>query len=325
MDPLLEIRELCVTFPVHGGVLRRPRAAISAVDRVSFEVYAGETFGIVGESGCGKTTLGRTIVRLYKPTSGTIRYRGAPIEGLGRAALRPLRRDLQMIFQDPFASLNPRMTVAAILEEPLRVQGIAAEERGRRIWEIAELVGLRIDDLHRYPHEFSGGQRQRVCIARALVLHPRVVVADEPVSALDVSVQAQVLNLLVDLQRRLALTYLFISHDLAVVKYVADRIGVMYLGRLVEVAPATPLYGSPAHPYTRALIAAVPSLRAPRRHSDSPAPAGEPPSPMDPPRGCAYDSRCPYVRDRCRTEIPYLRPLRADAGRLVACHFAEEF
>ena len=325
MKDLLEVCDLLVHFPIRGGVLRRQVGAVRAVDGVTFTVAAGETLGIVGESGCGKTTLGRAVVRLHRPSGGTIRFKGMAIESLGRAELRPIRRELQMIFQDPFASLNPRLSVASAVAEPLSIQGgLTPAQRRDKVEEVVNLVGLRGDDLQRYPHEFSGGQRQRIGIARALVLEPSLVVADEPVSALDVSIQAQVLNLLVDLQARLSLTYIFISHNLTVVKYIADRIAVMYLGHIVELAPTSVLYDHPGHPYTRALIAAVPSLRSPRRKDRERSIAADVPSLRRPPPGCVYHTRCPFAREVCRVELPPLRPLGADATHQVACHLAEE-
>jgi len=325
MSALLEVLDLHVHFPVTGGVFRRPVGALKAVNGVTFSVERGETLGVVGESGCGKTTLGRAIVRLLRPTAGSIRFNGVAIEGLGRAQLKPIRRDLQMIFQDPFSSLNPRLSIGSALIEPLQIHGMrgAGSERGR-IEEVLALVGLQPDDLRKFPHEFSGGQRQRIGIARALVLEPSLVIADEPVSALDVSIQSQVLNLLVELQRRLGLTYVFISHDLTVVRYIADRIAVMYLGRVVELARASDTYMRPRHPYTRALLGAVPSLRSKRRRDHHAAVAGDVPSPHRPPPGCAFHTRCRHAVDRCRVEVPQLRPFDGDPAHQVACHLAEE-
>jgi oligopeptide/dipeptide ABC transporter ATP-binding protein len=325
MSAILEVRDLHVHFPVTGGILRRPIGAVHAVNGITFSVQEGETLGVVGESGCGKTTLGRAIVRLHRPTAGTIRFKGVAIEGLSREELKPIRRDLQMIFQDPFGSLNPRLTVAATLAEPLQIHGTRAPlDQRDRIEEVIDLVGLQRDDLRKLPHEFSGGQRQRIGIARALVLEPSLVVADEPVSALDVSIQSQVLNLLVELQRRLGLAYIFISHDLTVVKYLADRIAVMYLGRIVELASSGDVYQHPRHPYTRALIAAVPSLRSKRRAEREPVVGGDVPSPHRPPPGCTFHTRCRHAVDRCRSEVPLLRSYDGDASHQVACHLAEE-
>ncbi len=324
MSDLLEVRGLSMHFPIHGGILRRQVGTVYAVSDVSFSLREGETLGIVGESGCGKTTLGRTLVRLYAPTAGSIRYRGREIAGLARSDLMELRRELQMVFQDPFSSLNPRMSVGRILSEPLEIHGWTdPDERDRRLTELLELVGLRADDSRRFPHEFSGGQRQRIGIARALALEPGLVVADEPVSALDVSVQAQVLNLLAELQSRLGLTMIFISHDLTVVKYISDRVMVMYLGRVVEVAGAEALYSEPRHPYTRALLRALPgrrdaSLEEPRRIE------GELPSPSAPPAGCAFHPRCPHASEVCRTDLPTLRRIGESEGHTVACHLADE-
>ncbi len=321
-SPLLEVRGLSVHFPIVGGLLRRPIGTVQALTEVSFSIEKGETLGVVGESGCGKTTLGRALVRLYRPTAGSIRFAGREIADLEHSELAPLRRELQMIFQDPFGSLNPRMSIRAALEEPLLIHGVADRSARRAgVEELFELVGMRSEDLDKFPHEFSGGQRQRICIARALVLEPTLVVADEPVSALDVSIQAQVLNLLVELQSRLNLTYVFISHDLAVVKYIADRVAVMYLGRIVELAAPDAIYGRPRHPYTKALLSAIPQLRTTVRGERERLP-GDPPSPNRPPPGCGFHTRCKYARDVCRSEVPSLRPI--DEGHLVACHLAEE-
>ncbi len=324
MSALLEVRGLSMHFPIVGGLLRRRVGTVFAVSDVSISVAEGETVGVVGESGCGKTTLGRSLVRLYQPTAGSIRYRGQEIADLDRAELMPVRRELQMIFQDPFASLNPRMSVQKILEEPLAIHGVSTP-RGRRdkVAEILELVGLRSSDALKYPHEFSGGQRQRIGIARALILNPGLVVADEPVSALDVSVQAQVLNLLADLQARLGLTMLFISHDLTVVKYIADRIAVMYLGRIVELASADDLYRNPRHPYTRALLSALPALQR-RKGIEREQVGGDVPSPSAPPTGCAFHPRCQHASDICRKAMPVMQPLAGDSGHTVACHLADE-
>ena len=320
---LLEVRDLSVHFPITGGLFRRQVGSVFALNGVTFTIREGQTLGVVGESGCGKTTLGRALVRLYRPTAGSIRFQGREIADLDADELTPLRRQMQMIFQDPFASLNPRMSIRTALEEPLAIHGVA-DGRGRaeKVEGIVELVGLRREDLDKFPHQFSGGQRQRISIARALILEPRLVVADEPVSALDVSIQAQVLNLLVDLQSRLSLTYLFISHDLTVVKYIADRVAVMYLGHVVELADARDIYGMPRHPYTRALLSAIPSLRA-GRQGERERLAGDLPSPDRPPPGCVFHTRCRYAVEICRAEEPPLRRIGSESHQ-VACHLAEE-
>ncbi|HZI16014.1 MAG TPA: oligopeptide/dipeptide ABC transporter ATP-binding protein [Myxococcus sp.] len=320
--PLLQVRGLKVHFPVRGGLLGRVRGAVKAVDGVEFDVHPGETLGLVGESGCGKSTLGRALLRLVDPTAGSIHFAGQELTGLSQRRLRPLRRRMQLVFQDPYASLNPRMTVRDILGEPFAIHGLAAE-RGEREREVAALVdamGLPREALDRYPHEFSGGQRQRIGIARAIALRPDLVVADEPISALDVSIQAQIVNLLVDLQRERGLTYVFIAHDLKIVEYVSTRVAVMYLGRIVELAPAADLYRRPRHPYTQALLSAVPvpDPSLPRARLLVP---GEPPSPLAPPPGCAFHPRCPYVMERCRREAPPLYPL--GNGHAAACFLAE--
>ena len=310
--PLLALTDLSTEFAT-------PKGRLAAVDRVSLALEPGETLGLVGESGCGKSTLGKTILRLAEPTGGTIALDGAEATGLAGAPLRRFRRQAQMIFQDPFASLNPRHTIGEILETPLKVHGIGTKaERRAAVREILARVGLPADSLGRWPHEFSGGPRQRIGIARALILRPRLVICDEPVSALDVSIQAQILNLLVDMKRDFGLSYLFISHDLSVVRYFADRVLVMYLGRIVEEGRGADFWLRPGHPYTRALVAAVPDP-ARRRHA---APiAGELPSPLDAPGGCRFHPRCPFATDLCRRDQPELRPF--GPGRRVACHHAE--
>ncbi|MBP7003398.1 ABC transporter ATP-binding protein [Amaricoccus sp.] len=322
-EPLLRVEGLRMHFPIYKGVLRRRVGAVKAVDDVSFSVAEGETLGLVGESGCGKSTTGRAILRLYQPTSGAILLEGRDIARLEGDALRSLRPRMQMIFQDPQASLNPRMTVGSIIAEPLdehTSQSRAA--RRARVLELMDAVGLNRSFANRYPHEFSGGQRQRIGIARALALNPRFIVCDEPIAALDVSIQAQVVNLLEDLQERLGLTYLFISHDLSMVRHLATRVAVMYLGRLVEIAARETLYDRPAHPYTQALISAVPSpdpeVEARRRRIVL---KGDVPSPANPPPGCAFSTRCPKVFDRCRIETPPLYDL--GAGHRAACFLAE--
>ncbi|MCH7708274.1 MAG: dipeptide ABC transporter ATP-binding protein [Myxococcales bacterium] len=324
MSALLEARDVKLHFPVMGGIFRHRVGSVYAVDGVSFDLHRGETLGIVGESGCGKSTLGRTLVRLYTPTSGTIRFQGKDITALSGADLFPLRRRMQLIFQDPYSSLNPRKSIRSALEEPLRIHGIGSgDERFETVAALIEKVGLHRDDLHKFPHEFSGGQRQRIGIARALVLGPDLVVADEPVSALDVSIQSQVLNLLVELQKELGLTLLFISHDLTVVKFISDRVAVMYLGRIVEIADAADIYAKPAHPYTRALLASLPVPDPQRRRQRTPL-EGDVPNPSDPPPGCAFHTRCPHVQEVCRQRAPELAPLEGEPSHRVACHFAEE-
>ena len=325
-DKLLEIEDLKMYFPVLGGVLRRRVAQVFAVDGVSFAIEAGQTLGLVGESGCGKTTVGRCVLRLYQPTGGRLHFQGANLMQLRRDELRAVRRDMQMIFQDPFESLNSRHTVQEILEEPFVIhrQGDAAE-RARRVRRLLERVGLPRNALLRFPHEFSGGQRQRIGVARAIALEPRLIVCDEPVSALDVSIQSQVINLLLDLQREMGLAYLFIAHDLAVVKHISDHIAVMYLGRIVEYTDAESLYRGPRHPYTRALIAAIP-VPDPAARRKAEVLRGDVPSPMNPPSGCHFRTRCPHVIERCHTDDPRLRPVPGvgNGGHVAACHRLED-
>ncbi len=318
--PLLRVEALAKHFPVRRGAFGRATGAVRAVDGVSFDVAVGETLALVGESGCGKSTTGRLILRLLEPTAGRVYFAGRDIFALADDAMREVRGALQIIFQDPFASLNPRMTIGQTLCEPLALHGLAAGRRRERLDEILHLVGLSPEHARRYPHEFSGGQRQRIGIARALAVQPRLIVCDEPVSALDVSIQAQVLNLLRDLQARLGLAYVFIAHDLAVVKYLATRIAVMYLGRIVEFADKRALFAQPRHPYTRALLAAIPVPQ--------PAPGrvrvlvqGDVPNSADPPSGCHFRTRCPHARPRCADEAP---ELATDDGHAVACHFWRE-
>jgi oligopeptide transport system ATP-binding protein len=322
MTPLLELDDVRKHYPVHQGLfLRRQVGAVRAVDGVSMRIAAGETLAVVGESGCGKSTLARLALRLIEPSGGAIRVNGRDVTRDGRAALRPLRRQMQVIFQDPFASLNPRMSVEEILAEPMLVHGIGdAASRAARVRELLGLVGLASYHADRFPHEFSGGQRQRIGIARALALKPRLIVCDEPVSALDVSIQAQVVNLLKDLQAEFGLAYLFISHGLAVVKHMADRVAVMYLGQVVETAPARALYAEPRHPYTQALLAAAP-VPDPAHRNQRPTLGGDVPSPMNPPAGCRFHTRCTFAQARCRGEAPALRPI--GPGHEAACHFAE--
>ncbi|MET9435032.1 ABC transporter ATP-binding protein [Streptomyces sp. NPDC006551] len=316
-EPLLSVRDLTVSFPG-----RRRTSPVRAVDGVSFDVAAGETLGLVGESGCGKSTTGRVIVRLLEPTSGSVTYDGRDVSHLSPRELKPLRKELQMVFQDPHSSLNPRQTVARIISDPLMVQGTPAAEARKRAAELMELVGLIPEHIDRYPHEFSGGQAQRIGIARALATRPRLVVADEPVSALDVSVQAQIVNLMERLQRELGLAYLFIAHDLSVVKRVCDRVAVMYLGRIVEIGDKERVYSAPAHPYTRALLSAVPLPDpAAERARERITLLGDPPSPAAPPPGCTFHPRCPRAQDICRSEPPLLRIAAPGEARQVACHF----
>jgi oligopeptide/dipeptide ABC transporter ATP-binding protein len=311
--PVLEARGLTKDFAVPGGRLRALRG-------VDLSVAAGETLALVGESGCGKSTLARAVTLLDPPTTGRILLDGADVTGFGRRALGPFRRAVQMVFQDPFGSLNPRLSIGTSIREPLAIQGIgSARERRERSAELLEAVGLKASDDGRFPHEFSGGQRQRVAIARALASRPRLIVADEPVSALDVSVQSQILNLLLDLQEREGLAYLFIGHDLAVVRHIADRVGVMYLGLLVEEAPAEVLFADPRHPYTRALLAAAPRVGGRRRARPAP-PRGEPPSPLAPPSGCSFHPRCPLADGRCQAETPVLESVGGRPGHRAACH-----
>jgi oligopeptide/dipeptide ABC transporter ATP-binding protein len=322
--PLLEVTDLHKHYPVRGGIFGRTQAVVRAVAGVSLQVMPGQTLGLVGESGCGKSTLGRTLMRLEEPTSGTVRFDGQDLSNAKGAELFRLRREIQMVFQDPYSSINPRMTVGEIVREPLLVHGIGSKaEQIERVRSLLETVGLVGDMSARYPNEFSGGQRQRIGVARALALNPRLVIADEPVSALDVSVQSQVLNLMVRLQKERGLSYIFISHDLSVVEHVSDVVAIMYLGRIVEQGPVDRIFGQPAHPYTRALMQAIPSVDPRRRRERVPL-QGETPSPVDAPPGCAFSSRCPHVTDECRQVQPTLvptGPAEQAAGRshLVAC------
>jgi peptide/nickel transport system ATP-binding protein len=323
---LVQIENLKVYFPIKSGiVLDRHIGDIRAVDDVTLAIARGETVGLVGESGCGKSTVGRTILRLYEPSEGRVVFDGQDITHLGERELRPLRRRMQMIFQDPFSSLNPRHSVGRIVGEPLRVHGLSrGKEAGKRVSELLEIVGLPRDAVSRYPHEFSGGQRQRIGLARSLALNPDFIVCDEPVSALDVSIQAQIMNLLESLQRDFDLTYLFIAHDLAVVRHISDRIAVMYLGTIVEISPAEELYENPLHPYTISLLSAVPIPDPDVEHErETILLAGDLPSPANPPQGCRFHTRCPYVQEtRCRDEVPPLRKL--ESGHFAACHWAED-
>jgi peptide/nickel transport system ATP-binding protein len=325
--PLLEVRGLRKFFPIRKGFLKRTVGEVRAVDDVGFQIQRGETLSLVGESGCGKTTTSRCILRALVPTTGEIRFRtvaGSVVDvaTLSKSELRPLRREMQMIFQDPFSSLNPRKTLLDIVGEPLLVNGVGSRaERIGRVAELLRLVGLRPEYMRRFPHAFSGGQRQRIGIARALALHPSLVVADEPVSALDVSVQAQILNLMLDLQAELGLTYLFVAHDLSVVKHVSDRVAVMYVGRIVELAETERLFAEPRHPYTEALLSAVPKPD-PRRRAQRIVLEGEVADPAHAPPGCHFHPRCRYAVDVCRTEAPRLVPI--EPGHLVACHRAAD-
>ncbi|WP_035804748.1 ABC transporter ATP-binding protein [Kitasatospora mediocidica] len=320
--PLLEVRDLGMTFPVPRGGLRRA-AGIKAVDGVSFGVSPGETLGLVGESGCGKSTTGRMLVRLLDPTAGRVDFQGEDITRISQRALRPLRSRMQIIFQDPFASLNPRQTVQQIISAPLRAQGTAAAVIRREVRDLVGLVGLAPEHLERYPHQFSGGQAQRIGIARALATRPALVVADEPVSALDVSIQAQIVGLMERLQRELGVAYVFIAHDLAVVKHISHRVAVMYLGRIVEIGDKEEVYDRPAHPYTKALLSAVPLPDpAAERVRERIVLLGDPPSPANPPAGCTFHPRCPKAQDICGSETPLLR-ISGAGQRQVACHFPE--
>jgi oligopeptide/dipeptide ABC transporter ATP-binding protein len=320
MTVLLQVENLVKHFPVRRGLFASSRSAVHAVDGVSFSLDAGETLALVGESGCGKSTTGRLVLRLIEPTAGSVRFEGRELFALDVGEVRAARRSMQIVFQDPYASLNPRMTVGQILEEPLMLHGIANGRRRERVAEILAVVGLAPQHAQRYPHEFSGGQRQRIGIARAIAVEPRLIVCDEPVSALDVSIQAQVVNLLQDLQQRLGLAYLFIAHDLAVVKHIATRVAVMYLGRIVELADKATLFSQPRHPYTQALLSAIP-VPEPRLRRKRLLLQGDVPSPIDPPPGCRFRARCAYARERCAVEDP---PLVAEGGHAVACHFWRE-
>ena len=320
--PVLAVEDLRKHFPVLRGVLRRAVAQVKAVDGVSFTIAPGETLCLVGESGCGKSTVGKLILRFIEPTEGSIVLGGVDITRLDQQAMRAHRRHVQMVFQDPYASLNPRLTAGTIVGEPLEnFEAIAADEREARVASVLERVGLRADAMHRYPFEFSGGQRQRLGIARALVVNPSLIIADEPVSALDVSVQAQVLNLLMDLQDEYKLTYLFISHDLGVVEHIGHRIAVMYLGQIVEIASKEALFENPLHPYSQALIEAAP-IPDPRARRSRLVIEGDVPSPINPPSGCRFHTRCPYAFSRCHGEEPALREVAP--GRFVACHLRED-
>ena len=318
MEPIISVRNLKKHFKVGKGVLK-------AVDGLNFDIYPGETFGLVGESGCGKTTAGRTLIRLYEPTDGKVIFNDQDIYELPKSQMQSVRRDFQMIFQDPYASLNPRMTVEEIISEPLDIHKIykGKKENRKKIIELLELVGLNEEHAMRFPHEFSGGQRQRIGVARSLALNPKFIVCDEPISALDVSIQAQVVTLLKDLQKQFGLTYLFIAHDLSMVRYISDRVGVMYLGHMMELAKSEELYENPMHPYTRALLSAIPIPNPEiQRNRHRIVLEGDVPSPIDPPEGCRFVDRCNYAIERCRVETPEFRELKP--GHFVACHRAEE-
>lgn len=321
-DTLLEVRGLKKYFPVREGLLLRAKAQNKAVDDVTFTIKAGETLGLVGESGCGKSTLGKCVVRLYDTTEGQIGFEGKDISHLRASKLKETRKHIQMIFQDPVESLNSRHTVGEIIEEPLKVQNIGDDaSRKKRVAELLEIVGLPARSASRYPFEFSGGQRQRIGIARSIALNPKLVVCDEPVSALDVSIQSQILNLMNDLQKEFGLSYLFIAHDLAVVKHISDRIAIMYLGRIVEIGDGNEIYEKKRHPYTKALIDAIP-VPDPRRRTEMKGLEGDVPSPINPPSGCAFHPRCPFAKDVCKKERPELREMGGSGmSHQVACHF----
>jgi oligopeptide/dipeptide ABC transporter ATP-binding protein len=321
--PVLEIDELVKHFPIRAGVMRREVGQVRAVDGVSLSVMSQETVGVVGESGCGKSTLGRSLLRLVEPTSGAVRFKDEDVTTASKPRLRELRKHLQMVFQDPYASLNPRLPVRDTVGEPMIIHGASKADARQRVGELLEAVGLSPEHANRYPHEFSGGQRQRIGIARALALNPDVIVLDEPVSALDVSVQAQVINLLEDLQEEFDLTYLFIAHDLSVVRHISDRVAVMYLGMVAELASSDRLYDAPAHPYSHALLSAVPVADPDiERARERVILQGDLPSPANPPSGCRFHTRCPIAEERCRTEVPVLREVHP--GQSVSCHFPIE-
>jgi oligopeptide/dipeptide ABC transporter ATP-binding protein len=325
-ETLLSVQNLVKRFPIRGGLLSREVASVKAISDVSFTIKKGETLGLVGESGCGKSTLGRCILRLIEPTAGQIVYRGVDLAKISPTEMRKMRRKMQIIFQDPYASLNPRMTVEEILGEPLDIHKLAKNEseKKQRILKLLDLCGLRREAIAKYPHEFSGGQRQRICIARALAVEPEFIVCDEPVSALDVSIQAQIVNLMQDLQKELGLTYLFIAHDLKVVEYISSRVAVMYLGKVAEMSGAETLYREPKHPYTRALLSAIP-VPDPDYKRDRTILKGDVPSPIHPPTGCYFHPRCPVAKENCRADAPELRDLckPGQAPHDVSCHYPQ--
>ena len=324
--PLLKVEHLSKEFPAESGMFakRFSKRVVSAVNDISFEIYPGETFGLVGESGCGKSTTGRTIMRLTKPTAGKVFFQGKDVAEMSKHEIKDMRREMQFIFQDPYASLNPRMTIGEIVSEPMTIHGVGTkEERIERVRELLDVVGLNPEHINRYPHEFSGGQRQRVGIARALAVDPEFIVCDEPVSALDVSIQAQVVNMFEDLQQEMGLTYLFIAHDLSVVKHISNRIGVMYLGKLVELADSFELIAHSVHPYTRSLISAIPVADpVTARQSHRIVLQGDVPSPLNPPSGCRFRTRCPYADERCAAEVPEFKEV--SSGHWAACHHLDK-
>jgi oligopeptide transport system ATP-binding protein len=325
MENIIEVKNLKKYFPIKKGLLLREVGQVKAVDDVSFTVRKGETLGLVGESGCGKSTLGRTLIRLYEPSAGDLSFQGQNWLNVKGPQLRDMRRDMQMIFQDPFSSLDPRMTVGQILSEPFEIHGILyGDERKKKVRDLLETVGLKASHMNRYPHEFSGGQKQRICIARALALDPKVIIADEPVSALDVSIQAQILNLMKDLQKKFNLTYVFISHDLSVIEHLCDRIAVMYLGKIVEIATREELFKNPQHPYTQALIAAIPRIGEGKKKMKKSL-AGEVPSPINPPPGCPFHPRCSMKMDICSQQLPKLQNYnREQLEHQTACWLFEK-
>jgi oligopeptide/dipeptide ABC transporter ATP-binding protein len=321
-ENLLEVRDLKKYFPIKKGLFAKTVGQVKAVDGVSFDLAKGEVLGLVGESGCGKTTTGRVILRLIEATAGKVMFEGQDVLALGKGDLRAMRRRMQIVFQDPYSSLNPRLTVGSMIEEALAIHKLASGAKAKeRVAELLTLVGLSPLHARRYPHEFSGGQRQRIGVARALAVDPRLIIADEPVSALDVSIQAQILNLLGDLKKDLGLTYIFIAHDLAVVEHISDRVAVMYLGRIVELAGSRALYKKPLHPYTKALLSAIP-IAEPSRRRERIVLTGDVPSPANPPSGCPFHPRCFMARERCKVDVPALREI--EPGHWSACHFAEE-